>query len=327
MTLPTSRRTSLRVIAARKGGSPHWIVEHDPQRPPDIFFDTNVWISMNDGDISALERLERQLGFRYRYSITNYCELLSHFEDPPSKSSQNPFIKYRQCFRKIIRLCHADVLPSPEMEFLSMTKLKHYLEPAWIPDPDQTALGIKVAANARNLAELTGEYKEEDETRDLPRYVIKPRHYRTLRDTDDDSFRKIMEILREITPPIRGSHKEKLDKLGSWFFRLANFFFLVRASNGKINLNSLTPQEQERFAMVFTAGAGKLFHFHCISVAKKTINDKRKINPNDLYDAMQLLLLNDGNRLFVTDDRFFYYYEIDPEIQRVLLWSAFRTSG
>lgn len=320
-------RIPLKIIPARKGGNPHWTVEHDPQSPPDIFFDTNVWIGMNKKDVDSLERLETQRGFRYRYSITNYCELLSHFEDPPSGSCQEPFIKYRQCFRKIRRLCHAEVLPSPEMEFLRMIGLERYLDPVWIPNPHQTALGIEIAANAKDLAELTGEHNEGKPMRHVPRYVIKPRHYRTLRGTDGDSFVKLLEPLREITPPIRGSDKEKMGKLVSWFLNLANFFLLVRPSNKEIHFNLLTLQEQERFVMAFSAGASKLFQSHCTSIAKKTINEKRKANPNDLYDAMQLLLLNDENRLFVTDDRFFHYYEIDPHIQRVLPWTAFRTSA
>jgi len=179
----------------------------------------------------------------------------------------------------------------------------------------------------RISAELTGEHNDEELMDHVPRYVIKPRHYRTLRDTDGESFVKLLEPLREITPPIRGSDKEKVGKLTSWFLNLANFFLLVRPSNKKIHLNQLTPQEQETFVLAFSAGAGKLFQSHCTSIAKKTINEKRKVNPNDLYDAMQLLHLNDENRLFVTDDRFFYYYEIDTEIQRVLPWTAFRASA
>jgi len=282
---------------------------------------------MNDRDADTLERLETQRGFRYRYSVTNYCELLSHFEDLPSGSRKDPFIKYRQCFRKIVRLCHPEVLLSPEMEFLRMTKLEKYLDPVWIPNPRQTALGIEIAANAKDLAELTGEHDEEEPMHHVPRYVIRPRHYRTLRDTDGDSFVKLLEPLREIAPPIGGSDNEKMGKLTSWFLNLANFFLLVRPSNRKIHFKQLTLQEQETFILAFAAGAGKLFQSHCTSIAKKTINEKRKANSNDLYDAMQLLHLNDENRLFVTEDRFFYYYEIDSHIQRVLPWTAFKTSG
>ena len=208
-----------------------------------------------------------------------------------------------------------------------MTRLEKYLHPAWIPNPSQTAIGVKVAANAKTLAELTGENNEDELLDHVPRYVIKPGHYRTLRDTDGSSFVKLLEPLREITRPIRGTDKENMQKLTSWFLKLANFFLLVRPSNKNTHFNVLTLQEQERFVMGFTSGVGKLFQSHCTSIAKKTINEKRKANPNDLYDAMQLLLLNDGNLLFVTDDRFFHYYEIDPHIQRVLPWSAFKRSA
>ncbi|TAJ79516.1 hypothetical protein EPO44_19265, partial [bacterium] len=193
-------------------------MEYDPQNPPDIYFDTNVWIGMNDNDVTVLERFERERGFRYRYSITNYCELLSHFEDPPSQSCQDPFAKYRRCFLKIIQLCYAEVLPSPEMEFLSLTGLERCLDPAWIPDPRQTAIGVEVAAN---LTGLTGEDDKENQLGNVPRYVIKPSHYRKLRDTDGESFTTIMELLKEVAPPIKGTHQEKLDKLFNWFLNLA----------------------------------------------------------------------------------------------------------
>jgi len=55
--------------------------------------------------------------------------------------------------------------------------------------------------------------------------------------------------------------------------------------------------------MVFISGAGELFQKHCALVVKKTLNDKKKVDPNDLYDMMQLLLLRNENRLFVTDDK------------------------
>jgi len=113
-----------------------------------------------------------------------------------------------------------------------------------------------------------------------------------------------MELLKtEITSPIKGSDNEKLDKYAKWFFELANFFFLMRPSNKKIHYDLLTSDERDRFAMVFINGAGELFHKHCALVVKKTLNDKKKVDPNDLYDMMQLLLLRNENRLFVTDDK------------------------
>ncbi|MCH8054865.1 MAG: hypothetical protein IH857_01765 [Deltaproteobacteria bacterium] len=212
------------------------------------------------------------------------------------------------------------------MEFLSITGLMHYLDPVWIPDPQQTALAIEHVANAGSLLELTGADRHPLALSSLPRYVVQPNHYRKLRETDGESFRKIMGKLSEISPPIRGSDRKKLDLLARWFTQLANFFFLIRPSREKIHYDLLKDDERERFGMALTEGAGRLFQTHCTIVAKQTINERRKIEPNDLYDAMQLLHLRDENRVFVTDDRFFYLYEIDSEIQRVLPWSAFRRS-
>ncbi len=282
---------------------------------------------MNNNDIQALKKLESNRGFRYRYSVTNYCELLSHLEDERSDSCSEPFIKYRQCFRRINKLCHHhDVLPSPEMELLALAGLESYLDPAWIPNPNQTALAIETVANADSLVELRGD-APSGLPPGIPRYVVKPNHYRNLRDTDGNSFRKIMDLLNDIQPPIRRTDKEQLNKLSRWFLSLANFFFLVRASGERVNIQRLSSEELDRFVGAFTNGVGRLFRTHCVIIARKTINEKRRIEPNDLYDAMQLLLLRDENRVFVTDDKFFYYYEIDPEIQRVLPWSTFKKSA
>jgi hypothetical protein len=137
-----------------------------------------------------------------------------------------------------------------------------------------------------------------------------------------------MELLEtEITPPIKGSDKEKVDKLVKWFFQLANFFFLIRPSNQKTHHDLLTSDERDRFAMVFTSGAGQLFQYHCIQVVKRTLNNKKKVDPNDLYDMMQLLLLRNENRLFVTEEKSFYLYEADSTVQRVVPWSLFKQSG
>lgn len=317
----------MKIIPARRGGSPNWVFDYNETTPPDIFFDTNAWIGMSGSDIDALARIQTNRGFRYRYSVTNYCELLSHLEDQPPKSGDDPFIKYRQCFRKVIQVCHAEVLPSPEMEFLSMTGLEHYLDPVWIPNPQQTALAIELVANAGSLAELTGTDGDQIKTPGLPRYVVKPSHYRKLRETDKGSFIRIMGILNNISPPLKGSDSEKMNRLGEWLIQLGHFFFLVRPSGEKMHYDRLKEDERERFGFAFTKGAGRLFQSHCTIIAKKTINERRRIEPNDLYDAMQLLHLRDENRVFVTDDKFFYLYETDPEIQRVIPWSVFRTSA
>jgi hypothetical protein len=316
----------LKVTPARRGGSPHWIVEHDPQNPPDVFFDTNVWIGMNQQDIANLKRLESNRGFLFRYSVTNYCEIVSHLEDQPSESTPEPFIKYRQCLRKITEVCHREVLPAPEMEFLEMAGLLSYLEPVWIPNIHQTALAIEIISTAETLAEVRRDIPSRLPS-GVPRYVVKPNHYRMLRDADGESFRKLMALISDIQPPIRGSDKDKMTKLGRWFLTLANFFFLERTSLKRVSFLQLSQEERDRFVAAFTVGVGRLFHTHCVNIVKKTINNRRNIAPNDLYDAMQLLSLRDDNRLFVTDDRFFYQYEVNPEIQRVIPWSQFKSSG
>ena len=286
--------------------NPNWIVDYDLQRPPDVFFDTNVWISMNQDDIRVLQRLKQNRGFCYRYSTTNYVELVSHLEDQPSTSYANPFRKYQACIEKLIQVCDSEVLPSSEMELLAMAGLEHYLDPAWVPRPNQIPFAIDIITKARDLNDLTGEGIQDPNILRVPRYVVKPSHYRRLREADKESFKKIMELLEaEIPPPIKGCDEEKLDKLVQWFFKLANWFFLIRPSNRKINYDLLTSDERDRFALVFTSGVGQLFQYHCTEVVKKTLNNKRKVDLNHLYDMMQLLLLRNENRLFVTNDTFF----------------------
>ena len=63
-----------------------------------------------------------------------------------------------------------------------------------------------------------------------------------------------------------------------------------------------------------------------MTLAALPLNNKKKVDLNHLYDMMQLLLLRSENRLFVTDDKFFYLYEADSTVQRVLPWSIFKKS-
>ena len=322
-----SKQIQLKVIRATSPNQ-NWAMDYDPQRPPDVFFDTNVWVGMNQNDIRTLQCLKKDRGFRYRYSITNYVELVSHLEDLPSPSCASPFRKHQACLIRLTQVCDPEVIPSPEMELLAMAGLEHYLDPVWVPSPTQIPFAIELIAQAQDLTDLTGEGIQDPHAARVPRYIVKPSHYHSVRDADKESFNKIMELLKtEITSPIKGSDNEKLDKYAKWFFELANFFFLMRPSNKKIHYDLLTSDERDRFAMVFINGAGELFHKHCALVVKKTLNDKKKVDPNDLYDMMQLLLLRNENRLFVTDDKSFYHYETDATVQRVLPWSAFKKSG
>jgi len=76
--------------------------------------------------------------------------------------------------------------------------------------------------------------------------------------------------------------------------------------------------------MALIGGVGQLFQTHCMHLVKKTVNDGRKVDPNDLYDMLQLILLEDDNTLFVTGEKSFFLYQIDPDQpQRVLPWTKF----
>ncbi len=306
------------------GNAAHLEIKYQQDNPPVIFFDTNVWRSLNDTDISLLQHLQQKCGFRYRYSVTNFVELISHLEDQPSECSRNPFRMYRACFRRMGEICEREILPSPEVMFLTRASLIDYIDPVWIPSIDQMALAVDLIRNAESLAVLTGEDDGNSETTNKPRYIVKPSHYRKLRSIDRDSMRDIMEELQDFRRPISlGDH----DKLLQWFMRLSEFFLFVRPTSAKRFLKDLTKQEQDRFWSALIGGVGQLFQTHCIHLVKKTVNDGRKVDPNDLYDMLQLILLDDDNSLFVTRENIFFLYQIDPnQPQRVLHWDWF-TSG
>jgi hypothetical protein len=288
-------------------GIPEVAINYDPNDPPAICFDTNVWRSINSAKLAELKRLQQMHGFRYRYSVTNFIELASHLEDQPSKSYPEPFRVFQACFRRIIQICDPEILPSPEMVFLTRAGLVHYIDPVWIPDVDQIALKVKLIANANSPAELIG--------------VVNPSHYRYLRDVDGNSMIAIMGKLQKFRRPItRADHPELLE----WFKTLAGFFLFVRPTDGKIALQNLPSEEQDRFGMALVGGIGQLFMTHCMKLVQKTINDGRKVDPNDLYDMLQLISLEDDNTLFVTSEKTFFDYQIDPdEPQRMLPWSGF----
>jgi hypothetical protein len=102
---------------------------------------------------------------------------------------------------------------------------------------------------------------------------------------------------------------------------LSEFFLFVRPTSGRKFLEDVTKEEKNRFAMALIGGIGKIFHTHYMYLVAKMVNDGRKVDPNDLYDMLQLLLLQDENTLFVTGEKTFFRYRIDPDLpQRVLPW-------
>ena len=108
---------------------------------------------------------------------------------------------------------------------------------------------------------------------------------------------------------------------------ISSFFLIERPSNGRVKYQDLTQKEKASFQTAFTSGVGRLFFNHCMTRIRLTIRDRKKVDPNDLYDMLQLLLLRDRNRIFVTSDKSFFLYKIDdPEIQKVISWEQFRNA-
>lgn len=285
------------------------IVEYDINQPPDIFFDTNVWRGMNRDDKTFLDELQQKRGFRYRYTVTNFVELASHLADEPSIKYSNPFNNFKACFRKIIELCHAEVLPSPEMDFMAEAGLSHYIGPSWIPDINLMINKVEAIANANSLEDLA--------------QVIDVSHYTKLRQTDGESFRTAINTFPQISKPAASDNLEALQ----WFMSIVSFFLIERPSNGRVTYENLAEKEKASFQAALTSGAGRLFFNHCMTRIKSTIRDGKNVDPNDLYDMLQLILLRDRNRIFVTLEKSFFRYNInDPESQKVISWEQFRTS-
>ncbi len=297
-------------------------ISFPPNHPPDVCFDTNVWVSMTREDITALENLRRNKGFRYRYSITNYVELLARLGRGPAPGWDNPFAIVRAAFRKIKHLCDTYVLPSPEMEYLEEVGLFHLIDPVWVPDVGQVALAVEIIANAETLGDITGQGIRTDRSMRLSRWMIDPNHYYRLAETDEQSASNLIAELYDFVGP--EIQRDNLDPLGEWFLKLATFFLLFRPSQGRATANTLTIEERNSFFGGFTRGAGKLFNSHATLIAIKTVNFGQRIDPNDLYDALQLLTLRDRNRLFVTNENSFFRYHDADAIHRVVKWDGFR---
>lgn len=300
-------------------------IRFPPDNPPDVYFDTNVWVSMTQHDVACLKALKRERGFRYRYSITNYVELLSRLGRGPSPGWQNPFGIVRGAFRRVQELCEPSVLPSPEMEYLAEVDLSHYLDPAWIPNIHETTIAVELIARAQTHGDITGRGIQSPRVLTVPDWVIDPNHYIRLTETDESSMRDIIHTLGQfVTGQLT---RENVEQLVPWFVRFASFFLLVRPSGGRVLPYALLTEERNRFIRGFTYGAGRVFKSHITLTAFQTLTRGQAIDPNDLYDALQLLLLRDKNRLFVTKERSFFRYQENPAIHRVVEWDGFRSSG
>lgn len=203
-------------------GVENYTISYPPSVPPEVFFDTVVWISMSQADEAALMQLKAARRFKYRYSITNYVELLSRLAKGRAPGWDNPFGIVRGAFRKIRRLCDGSILPSPEMDFLSRAELENYLHPDWVPNFDQTTIAVDLIANAETEGDITGRGIQTVRSTGLPRWVIDPSHYLELTQTDEASMTDLMEDLRNyVTEPLT---KENVECIRPWVIKLAGFF-------------------------------------------------------------------------------------------------------
>lgn len=316
-TLTVTREVDNRRVAT-------FTISFPPDQPPQVVFDTMVWVGMSWQDVECLRTLQRERGFHYRYSITNYVELLSRLARGPAPGWDRPFEYVRAAFRKIRTICEPAVLPSPEMEYLQEVGLSRLLHPNWVPDTQQTAIAVELVARAQTLGDITGQGVQSSQAAGIPRWILDPNHYLRLTRTDDESITDlIQELSNYVTAPLT---RENIESIVPWFIKLAGFFLLFRPSSGMTHLSDLPSEEQNRFVAGFTYGAGRVFKSHCVLMAHNAVNVGRSIDPNDLYDALQLLALRHPNRLFVTNERSFFRYQEDPNIQRVVPWEAFKQS-
>jgi hypothetical protein len=196
------------------------------------------------------------------------------------------------------------------------------LNPVWVPDVSQTSLAVDLIANAETLGDITGSGIQTPQSIRFPRWILDPNHYFQLTETDERSTSQLISELIERTGG--RINRDDLSPVVQWFLKLATFFLLFRPSQGTTTLNSLRQEEQDRFTEGFTRGAGRIFKSHVTLIAHNTVSLGRRIDPNDLYDALQLLSLRETNRLFVTNERSFFRYREDPSLQRVVPWESFR---
>lgn len=283
-------------------------IDYDPRFPPHVFFDTTVLIGLNAEAIDALNRLKIQQGFMYRYSMLNFVELASHMGDEPDSNTPNPFKKYQSAFKKIASLCDLRPLPSAEMVFMKAVGLYHFLGPKWIANESEIAGTLRSFVQANDLAEPK-------------RAGFSPEHYRKLRELDGEWFLDFVAKAKEIRGLPDGS-----DDWANW---LGHFYsYLVfRASSTTKTLPTLGRGEQKRVIKFFEGPGGRMLLTHFKHLLVKTIRDQRQEDSNDFYDMLQLLLLRDSNRLFVTDDRPFHQYYAGAEHHRVVPWRIFKKSA
>jgi hypothetical protein len=282
-------------------------ISYDSERPPQVFFDTNVILGLGDTGEAALRRLKAERGFRFRFSMSNFVELLSHLDDPPSKGTPSPFRKYRAAFRRVYSLFDG-VLPSAESVLMRGVGLKESTGKLWIVDAASIEYQVKVIAQADSLE-------------DVLKVGINPAHYKKLRVIDAKSFLGIVaEARKTITDPVKDL------EAGGYLLRRFYGYLIFRASSEAILFGKLREDQQLAAIAFFEQAGGKMFLSHFLKLLIRMIHDGAKDDANDFYDMLQLLLLADTNLLFVTEDRPFFQYYAGAEHHRVVRWKGFKDS-
>ena len=227
------------------------VIDFDPSNPPDVFFDTNVFRDLNPDSMDALRKLQAERNFRYRYSMLNFVELVSHLGDAPTEETDNPFAKFQAPFKKMIELFDLNVLPSAEEAFMTATGLKHYLGPKWTVDPASYAQAVRNIASANTIDEILSN-------------GIDPAHYKKLRECDGESFLHLTDAAKTLA-------KKSTRWWGLWVPRFVSFQ-IFRASSQKTRLETLKSKEQIRVMKFFVREGGKMFAIHLRKLMERAIN-------------------------------------------------------
>lgn len=284
-------------------------IDYSPAHPPDVFFDTNVLLGLGERGIESLRQLQAKRGFRFRYSMANFIELVSHLDDGDSAKVRNPFRRYQAPFKKVARLFDLEVLPSAEMLLMQATGLERFLDPKWVVDSMDIARQVGIIANAGSVEEVK-------------RYGIDPGHYKHLKEVDGRSFVSMMNgAISTIPRPLKVTESS-----AKWLGHLYSFL-IYRASSKRVRLSALTTGEQRRVITSFRGQGGMMFEAHLLKLLKRTIDDGRHPQENDFYDMMQLLLLRLPNLLFVSGDRPYFSYYMGADFHKVVPWKEFQASA
>ena len=276
-------------------------LRYDSERPPRVFFDTNVILGLGNKGEVMLRRLKAERGFRFRLSTQNFIELMSHLADPPSLESPNTFRKYQTAFRRINSIFDG-ILPSAESVLMSGVGLKEFTSKHWVVDGPSFQHQVEVIAKAKTLE-------------DVLEAGIRPNHYKRLREIDAQSFLGLVAEARDtIHDPVTDS------EAGSRLIRRLYGYLIFRASSEAIHLEKLSDSQKMAVVEFFDQPGGKMFIHHFMKLVIRMIRDGAKDDGNDFYDMLQLLSLADTNLFFVTEDRRFFQYYAGPEHHRVVRW-------